>query len=172
MKNIQIGEKAPEEFNVVIEIPMGSAVKYEIDADTGALEVDRFIGSADVYPYNYGFIPETLATDGDPLDVMLISSLPLLPEAIVAVRPVAMLEMEDEKGMDDKVICVLISEADPALSGINDLNDIDMPTQEKIKLFFKNYKEMERGKWTKVQNFVGQAKAIEAIREAMDAAKK
>lgn len=172
LKNLKIGDKAPEEFNVVIEIPQGSAVKYEIDTETGALEVDRFIGSADVYPYNYGFIPETKAPDGDALDVMLISSLPIQPEAIVVARPVAMLEMEDEKGMDDKVICVPITEVDSALSGINDLNDIDMPTQEKIKLFFKYYKDMEQGKWTRVQNFVGRKQAIEAIVTSIEQAKK
>lgn len=171
MKNIKIGEKAPEEFNVVVEIPQGSAVKYEIDADTGELEVDRLIGSADAYPYNYGFIPETLAPDGDALDVMLISSLPLQPEKVVVARPVAMLQMEDEKGHDNKIICIAIDESDQTISNINDLDDIDIPTQEKIKLFFKYYKEMENGKWTKVQNFVGREKAMEAIRVAMTAAK-
>lgn len=163
LSKVTIGDKAPQEINVVIEIPQGSAVKYEIDEETGNLEVDRFIGSASVYPFNYGFIPETLAHDGDALDVMVISSLPVDPESIITVKPVGLLEMEDEHGGDEKILAVPISEVDPFYAHIEKLEDIDLPTRERIKLFFKQYKEMEAERWSKVQNFQGKEEAIKAI---------
>lgn len=172
IKNMKIGESAPEEINVIIEIPQGSAVKYEIDADTGALEVDRFIGSASVYPFNYGFIPETLAADGDALDAMVISSLPVQPEAVIVCRPIGLLEMEDEHGGDTKILCVPINEVDPFFVHIKDLKDVDLSTLERIKLFFKQYKEMEKGKWSKVENFGDRQAAMSAIKKAIAAAKK
>jgi len=171
VKNLKIGDKAPEEVNVVIEIPQGSAVKYEIDASTGELEVDRFIGSASVYPFNYGFIPETLAPDGDALDAMVISSLPVEPEAVIVCRPIGLLDMEDEHGGDTKIICVPTDQTDASYSGIKDLEDLDVAVKEKIKLFFAQYKEMEKKKWSKVQNFRGKDAAFEAIRKAQIAAK-
>ncbi|MFA5020548.1 MAG: inorganic diphosphatase [Patescibacteria group bacterium] len=166
IKNLKIGDKAPEEINVLIEIPQGSAIKSEIDPVTGELAVDRVIGEADVYPYDYGFIPGTLADDGDALDVIVISSVSAKPKAIVTCRPVAVLEMEDEKGIDSKIICVPAAEAEPAVSGIRDLDDLDLPTRERIELFFRRYKEMENGKWTKVQSFGDKKKALAAIGRA------
>lgn len=167
LKNIKIGDQAPAEVNAIIEIPQGSAVKYEIDEQTGNLEVDRFIGSSSVYPFNYGFIPETLADDGDALDVMVISSLPVTPESVIAVKPVGVLWMEDEHGKDEKILAVPSSEVDPFYAHVNDINDIDLPTRERIKLFFKQYKEMESDRWSEVENFGDKAEALESIKQAM-----
>lgn len=156
---------------MVIEIPQGSAVKYEIDPKTGALEVDRFIGSASVYPFNYGFIPETLSDDGDALDALVISSLPVEPKAVIVCRAVGKLAMQDEEGNDTKILCVPISEVDPLYAHINDVKDIDLPTLERIKLFFKQYKEMEKKRWSEVEDFSGKDAAIEAINAAIAKAK-
>lgn len=166
ISELSIGAGAPEEINVAVEIPAGSSIKYEIDSKTGDLEVDRLIGEADAFPYGYGFIPQTLSPDGDPLDALVLSSASFEPETVVSCRPVAILEMEDEKGIDSKVICIPVGEADPEFSGIKDLSDISLPVLEKIKLFFKKYKDAEKGKWTHVQNFGGKEKAIEAIENA------
>lgn len=172
VKNLKIGDKAPDEFNVVIEIPQGSAVKYEIDPNTGALEVDRFIGSASVYPFNYGFIPETLSDDGDPLDALVISSLPVEPEAVIECRPVGLLSMKDEEGNDTKILCVPLSEVDPFYAHIHNFSDIDLPTLERIKLFFKQYKEMEKKRWSEVEDFSDRSAALEAVNKAIAKAKK
>lgn len=168
LKNIKIGDKAPAEVNAVIEIPQGSAIKYELDAETGKLEADRVIGSASVYPFNYGFIPETLADDGDALDVLVISSLPAEPKSIVTVRPIGILWMEDEHGKDEKILAVPVGTTDQFYNRFNDLSDIDLPTQEKIKLFFKQYKEMEATRWSEVENFGDKQEAWVAIAGAME----
>ena len=168
LEKIKIGDKAPEEVSAIIEIPQGSAVKYEIDTDTGNLEVDRFIGSSSVYPFNYGFIPETLADDGDALDVLVISSLPVAPESVIAVKPIGVLWMEDEHGKDEKILAVPTDEVDPFYAHVNDLNDIDLPTRERIKLFFKQYKEMESNRWSEVENFGDRKEALIAVKEAME----
>jgi len=168
LKNIQIGDKAPVEVNAIIEIPQGSAVKYEIDEATGALEVDRFISSDSVYPFNYGFIPETLADDGDALDVMVISSLPVEPESVIAVKSIGVLWMEDEHGKDEKILAVPIGEVDPFYAHVDDLSGIDLPTQERIKLFFKQYKEMEANRWSQVGSFGNKSEAQQAIKVAME----
>lgn len=167
LKNIKIGDMAPEEVSAIIEIPQGSAVKYEIDPETGNLEVDRFIGSSSVYPFNYGFIPETLADDGDALDVLVISSLPVTPESVIMVKPIGVLWMEDEHGKDEKILAVPASVVDPFYAHINDLADIDLPTRERIKLFFKQYKEMEANRWSEVENFGDRAEALKSIQAAM-----
>ena len=167
LKKISAGKNAPNEINVVIEIPQGSAVKYEYDAKIGTMQVDRFIGSASVYPFNYGFIPETKADDGDPVDVMVISSLPVQPGAVICSRPIGMLEMEDEHGRDIKILAVPASEVDPFYVHINNLEDLDLATQERIKLFFKQYKEMESDRWSKVQNFGDKKVALTAIKKSL-----
>jgi len=166
--NLKIGESAPEEFNVVVEIPKGSAVKYEMSEATGKLEVDRLLGSSFSYPYNYGFIPETLADDGDAIDAMILTDQVLEKSQVVACRPVAILQMEDEKGRDEKIICVAVNEMDKDFSQLKDLDDIDLPLLEKIKLFFKQYKDTEKNKWTKVQNFGDRQEAIKAIVQAQE----
>jgi inorganic pyrophosphatase len=168
LSNIKIGDKAPKEINAVIEIPQGSAVKYEIDEKTGALEVDRFISEDLAYPYNYGFIPETLADDGDALDAVVISSLPVEPESVIVCRPIGVLQMEDEHGRDEKILCVPLAEIDVGYSKIKDLNDLDLPTLEKIKLFFAQYKEAEKKRWSKVLSFGDRAAAFKSVEKSRE----
>jgi len=168
LKKITAGKKAPQEINVVIEIPQGSAVKYEFDEEIDAMEVDRFIGSASVYPFNYGFIPHTLADDGDATDVLVLSSMPVAPGAVMVCRPIGYLEMEDEHGVDTKILAVPTESVDPFYAHIEDIKNVDTPTQERIKLFFKQYKEMEVERWSKVQEFAGKKAALKVIKETMD----
>lgn len=172
LAKIGVGKKAPQEINVVIEIPQGSGVKYEFDEKMDAIEVDRFIGSASVYPFNYGFIPQTLADDGDAMDVLALSSMPVAPGTVMVCRPIGMLDMEDEHGNDTKILAVPAHGVDPFYSHINNIDDIDSPTQERIKLFFKQYKEMEADRWSKVQNFGGRKDALAAIKKAIEQLKK
>lgn len=172
LEKIGAGKKAPNEINVFVEIPQGSGVKYEFDEKMDAIEVDRFIGSASVYPFNYGFIPMTLADDGDAMDVMILSSMAVAPGSVMVCRPIGLLEMEDEHGVDTKILAVPAHGVDPFYAHIEKLEDVDMPTKERIKLFFKQYKEMEADRWSKVQNFGDRKAALAAIRGALSKFKK
>ena len=166
LDRISIG-KPPKEVNVVVEIPQGSSIKYEIDKASGAVTVDRFIHAAMVYPFNYGFIPHTHAEDGDPIDVLLISAQPVIPGCVVPARPIGMLEMEDEAGMDTKILAVPTTAVDPWFAKILEAGDLDESTQEKIKHFFTHYKELEPGKWVKIRNILGTKAAYAAITKSM-----
>lgn len=157
----------PEEVNVIIEIPQGSSIKYEIDKKSGAVFVDRFIHTAMVYPFNYGFIPHTHAEDGDPVDVLLISAQPVAPGCVVKARPVGMLEMEDEAGIDTKILAVPVKSVDPWYAKTLEASDLDESTLEKIKHFFTHYKELEQGKWVKIREILGSKEAFEAIMKAV-----
>lgn len=163
---LSVGKNPPEEVNVVVEITQGSLVKYELDKETGFITADRFHYTSMPYPFNYGFIPQTLSEDGDPVDVLIISSQPVIPGAVVAVRPVGMLEMEDEAGIDTKIIAVPTKKIDPFYSHINDVGDIDEATKNKIKHFFDHYKELEPKKWVKTKDFLAKEKAFESIKKA------
>lgn len=167
LKKIGAGKKAPDEINVFVEVPQGSSVKYEFDEEMDAIEVDRFIGSASVYPFNYGFIPMTLADDGDALDVMILSSMAVVSGSIIACHPIGLLEMEDEHGIDTKILAVPARGIDPFYDHIKELEDVDRSTKERIKLFFKQYKEMEANRWSRVQNFGDRKSALIVIREAI-----
>ncbi len=162
------GPKAPEEINVVIEIPMGSNVKYEMDKETGVVFVDRFLYTAMVYPFNYGFVPGTLEEDGDPVDVLVISSQPVHPGAVIRARPVGLLEMEDEEGPDSKVIAVPVEKLDPTYANVRDVKDLPEALRERIKHFFEHYKELEPGKWVKVTGWKGADEAKRKIVEAIE----
>lgn len=164
---LSIGKKPPEEVNVLVEIPQGASVKYELDKDSGVIMVDRFAFTAMVYPFNYGFIPQTKAEDGDPVDVLVISTYPVMPGCAIPVRPVGMLEMEDEEGIDTKILAVPTQKVDPFYAHINDIGDIDEITKKKIQHFFNHYKELEPGKWVKTRNFLGKEKAYESIKAGM-----
>ncbi len=164
---LPIGKKPPEEVNVLVEIPQGASVKYELDKDSGVIMVDRFAFTAMVYPFNYGFIPQTKAEDGDPVDVLVISTYPVMPGCAIPVRPVGMLEMEDEEGIDTKILAVPTQKVDPFYAHINDIGDIDEITKKKIQHFFNHYKELEPGKWVKTRNFLGKEKAYESIKAGM-----
>jgi inorganic pyrophosphatase len=150
---IPAGKNPPEDIYVVIEIPQGSGIKYEVDKKSGAVFVDRFLFTAMYYPFNYGFIPNTLADDGDPTDVLVISREPVFPGSVIRCRPIGMLEMEDEAGIDTKIIAVPVSKLDPTFDGIKEVNDLPEAMLNKIKHFFEHYKELESGKWVKVKSF-------------------
>jgi len=171
ISRISVGN-LPEEINVVVEIPQGSSIKYELDKESGALVVDRFIHTAMVYPFNYGFIPQTHADDGDPIDVLLISGQPVTPGCVVPSRPIGMLEMEDEAGIDTKIIAVPAKKVDPWYVKIEDVKDLDEATHEKIKHFFGHYKELEQGKWVKIRQILGKEDAAEAILKSVTAFQK
>jgi len=165
------GKKAPDQVNVLIEIPQGSNVKYELDKEENVMKVDRILYTAMFYPFNYGFIPGTLEEDGDPLDVLVISNYPLMPGSVIEVRPVGMLFMRDEKGEDVKIIAVPMDKIDPTFSNIKDINDVPDAIKNKITHFFEHYKELEPGKWVKVSGWGNASQAKERISEAIERAK-
>ena len=153
-------------LNVLIEIPQNSSVKYELDKKTGQLVVDRFLYTAMQYPFNYGFVPETLAEDGDPVDVLVVASHPVAPGSVLPAVPIGLLEMEDEAGIDTKIIAVPTEKIDPVYGKLKDINQLDPAIKEKIKHFFEHYKELEKGKWVKVKNWQPKQAALASIAEA------
>ncbi|KKP69714.1 MAG: Inorganic pyrophosphatase [Candidatus Roizmanbacteria bacterium GW2011_GWA2_35_19] len=167
INKVSPGKNVPEEINVFIEIPQGGSIKYELDKESGVIMVDRFAFTAMVYPFNYGFIPGTHAEDGDPADVLVISSYAVLPGVVIPSRPIGMLEMTDEAGIDTKIIAVPTVKVDPFMSKINEITDLDEVTLKKIQHFFNHYKELEKGKWVKTKDFLGKEKAFEAINKSI-----
>jgi inorganic pyrophosphatase len=165
------GGGAPEIVNVVVEIPMNSSVKYELDEETCTPKVDRFLYTSMVYPFNYGLIPGTLEEDGDPVDVLVISREPVMPGAVIEVKPIGLLVMEDEEGPDSKVIAVPKPKLDPYYAGWSDVGDIPGALKERIKHFFEHYKELEPGKWVKVTGWRGAEEARKKIVEAIERAR-
>ena len=156
------------DFNVIIEIPMNSdPVKYEFDKNAGAIIVDRFMQVSMSYPCNYGFIPHTLSNDGDPADVLVIAQYPIVPGAIVAVRPVGVLMMEDESGMDEKILAVPISKLDVTFDSVQDINDVSDMLKQRINHFFEHYKKLEKNKWVKIVGWENADKAKKIIAEAI-----
>lgn len=164
---IPAGKNPPQEINVFIEISRGSSIKYELDKDSGVLAVDRLLYTSMAYPFNYGFIPNTHAEDGDPLDVLLITSTPLFSGTFTPARPIGMLEMEDEGGMDHKIIAVPTAKIDPELSDINEVNDLGEHLKSKIKHFFETYKQLEPNKWVKIKDFLDKSRAEEVIKKSL-----
>lgn len=170
----KISAKAKDgEFNVIIEIPMNdNPVKYEFDKDAGAIIVDRFMQVSMSYPCNYGFIPHTLSEDGDPADVLVLAQHPIIPGAIVRVRPVAVLMMEDESGKDEKILAVPVSKLDISYDKVKDIDDVPEIIRQRITHFFERYKELEKGKWVKVTGWENAASALKIIDEAINRAVK
>ncbi|OGK15417.1 inorganic pyrophosphatase [Candidatus Roizmanbacteria bacterium RIFCSPHIGHO2_01_FULL_39_12b] len=164
LSKLTAGEKSPDEVNVFIEIPQGGTIKYELNPDSGFIFVDRFVYGAMYYPFNYGFIPQTHAEDGDPLDILVVSTFPTAPGTVLPSRPIGMLEMEDEEGIDTKIIAVPRAKIDPFYKEINDVTDLPEILREKIKNFFDRYKDLEPNKWVKTRSFLGREKAYEAIK--------
>lgn len=161
------GKDLPNDFNVVIEIPaMSEPVKYELDKDTKMLVVDRFMATTMQYPCNYGFIPNTLSEDGDPVDVLVMTPVPLRHGAMIRCRPVGMLNMTDESGVDTKIIAVPHDKLTQIYRHIQDINDVPELLKQQIKHFFEHYKDLEPGKWVKVENFAGVEQAKTAIMES------
>ena len=161
------GKKAPDEVNVLIEIPLGSNIKYEFDDEEEVIKVDRVLYTSMVYPFNYGFIPGTLEEDGDPLDVLLISDYTLFPGTIIEARPIGILYMKDEEGEDAKIIAVPRDKTDPTYSNIKDIVDLPQAIKNKINHFFEHYKELEPGKWVKISGWGGVNEAKARISEAI-----
>ncbi len=154
--NVPPGSKTPDEFNVIIEIPMnGDPVKYEIDKESGALFVDRFMSAAMHYPCNYGYIPQTLAGDGDPVDVLVMTPVPLVPGSVVRCRALGMLQMQDEAGEDAKLLAVPVNKLLPIYSQWQKPEDVHPALLKTIVHFFEHYKDLEEGKWVKVLGWAG-----------------
>jgi len=166
------GKNAPDEIYVLIEIPLGSNIKYEMDKETETIFVDRILFTSMVYPFNYGYIPGTLEEDGDPVDVLVLGYDPVVPGSVIKARPIGVLEMEDEKGYDMKVIAVPVSKIDPRFEDIKDVEDIPSIIKEKIKHFFEHYKELEPGKWVKIKDWKNVIFAKEKISSAIERYKK
>ncbi|MEZ0393737.1 MAG: inorganic diphosphatase [Desulfurococcaceae archaeon] len=169
VEGIGPGKKAPLEVNVLIEIPMGGSVKYELDKEHGVLVVDRILFTSMVYPFNYGFVPGTLEEDGDPVDVLVLGYEPLLPGSVIRARPIGVLETEDEKGRDAKIVAVPADDVDSRFSGIKDVSDLPQALRDRIAHFFEHYKELEKGKWVKVVGWHGAEAARERIARAVEA---
>lgn len=167
---IPTGSDPPHDVNVVIEIPQGSAVKYEVDKDSGALVVDRFLFTPTAYPAAYGFIPGTLADDGDPADALVLVPAAVVPGAVVRARPIGLLRMQDEKGNDEKIVCVPLDRIHPQFSHIETIEDLPPITRKAIEHFFSRYKDLEEGKWVNVTGWGSRAEAEAAIRQAIVAA--
>lgn len=168
LSKLPAGKNPPEEINVFVEIPQGSSIKYELDKDSEVIMVDRFAYTAMFYPFNYGFIPQTHAEDGDAVDVLVISTYPVHPGTVIPATPIGMLEMEDEEGIDTKILAVPTKKVDPFMSHIKDIDDLDETTKKKIQHFFNHYKELEPGKWVKTKSFLPKAKALEDIRKCLN----
>ena len=167
LSKIATGVNPPYDLNAVIEIPQGGEpVKYEIDKASGALMVDRFLHTAMFYPANYGFIPHTLADDGDPADIMVVGPTPVVPGAIIRCRPIGTLMMVDEAGSDEKILAVPVDKLHPFYTGVNSWRDLPVILTEQIAHFFQHYKDLEKGKWVKLDGWGGAAEAKKILVEA------
>jgi len=156
LNKVPAGRDVPNDFNVIIEIPMNAdPIKYEVDKDTGAIFVDRFMGTAMHYPCNYGYVPETIADDGDPCDVLVITPFPLIPGVVVRCRAIGVLKMTDEAGGDSKVLAVPVDKILPIYSHIQSPDDLQDLRLQQIQHFFEHYKDLEKGKWVKVEGWGG-----------------
>lgn len=164
---IGAGEKAPDVVNAVIEIPSGSNIKYEMDKQSGLIKVDRILYTAMCYPFNYGFIPSTLAQDGDPIDILVLSSEPFAVGSYVNAMPIGVVYMKDESGEDEKIIAVPVEKVDPVFGMMKDVDSIAEITKKKIIHFFEHYKELEKGKWVKISGWGNAKEAKQMIRNAI-----
>jgi len=167
LDRVPAGTNLPDEFNVIIEIPMNAdPVKYEVDKDTGAVFVDRFMLTAMHYPSNYGYIPQTLSDDGDPVDVLVMTPFPIQVGAVVTCRALGLLKMEDEAGGDAKLLAVPIDKLYPAYSRLRTVEDVSQEMRGQIQHFFEHYKDLEKGKWVKIQGWEGPESAAREIMES------
>ena len=168
LNKVTPGDNAPHEINVIIEIPAHSeAVKYEVDKDTGVMFVDRFMSTSMRYPCDYGYIPRTLSQDGDPVDVVVISPLPLITGSVITARPIGVLNMTDEAGIDKKILAVPLTRLSAIYEHAKCPEDIGTHQLEVIEHFFQHYKDLEKGKWVKIDGWEGIDAAIAEIEDAM-----
>ncbi|MCW2274256.1 inorganic diphosphatase [Rhodoblastus acidophilus] len=169
---ISIGKNYPEDVNVVIEVPIGGEpIKYEMDKPSGALMVDRFLYTPMRYPGNYGFIPHTLSEDGDPCDVLVANTRPIIPGAIINVRPIGVLKMIDEAGGDEKILAVPSHKLTKRYDKVQCYTDLPEITWKQIEHFFTHYKDLEPGKWVKFAGWGDAAEAKRVITESIERAK-
>ena len=156
LNNVNAGRDVPNDFNVIIEIPMNAdPIKYEVDKESGAIFVDRFMGTAMHYPCNYGYIPDTIADDGDPCDVLVITPFALIPGVVVRCRALGVLKMTDEAGGDSKILAVPVEKILPVYANLQKVEDVPELTLRQIQHFFEHYKDLEKGKWVKVEGWAG-----------------
>jgi inorganic pyrophosphatase len=164
LDNVTAGKNVPHEFNVIIEIPMNAdPIKYEVDKETGAIFVDRFMSTAMHYPTNYGYVPKTISGDGDPVDVLVITPVPLIPGVVVPCRPIGILKMEDEAGMDGKVLAVPTDRILSIYTQWQKPEDLNPMRLKTIAHFFEHYKDLEPGKWVKILGWEGPQAAIQEV---------
>lgn len=164
LNKVSSGRDVPNDFNVIIEIPMNAdPIKYEVDKESGAIFVDRFMGTAMHYPCNYGYVPNTLSDDGDPVDVLVITPFPLFPGVVVRCRPIGVLKMTDESGEDAKVLAVPVDKVLSIYSHWQKPEDINELRLRQIQHFFEHYKDLEKGKWVKIDGWYGVEDAKQEI---------
>src|SRR6478736_69068 len=169
---VSIGKNPPEDVNVIVEVPVGGhPIKYEMDKEAGTLVVDRFLYTPMTYPGNYGFVPHTLSEDGDPIDVLIASTRPLVPGCVINVRPIGVLMMEDNSGKDEKIIAVPSPKLTLRYEKVFEYTDLPEITVKQIEHFFEHYKDLEPGKWVKIYGWKGSKEAGELILEAVERAK-
>jgi inorganic pyrophosphatase len=168
LMKITSGKDVPHEINVIVEIPMhGAPVKYEVDKESGALFVDRFMATSMIYPTNYGYIPHTLSEDGDPVDVLIITPMPLISGSVINCRVIGLLRMTDESGIDAKLLAVPVSKVSKMYEDIDTHEDISQQLLLSIEHFFKHYKDLEEGKWVKVEGWEGPEAARKEILDSV-----
>ena len=168
LDRVTTGRDVPNDVNVIIEIPMlGAPIKFEVDKDTGAVFVDRFLSTAMFYPCNYGYVPQTLSGDGDPVDVLVLSPVPIITGVVVRSRPIGMLKMEDEAGDDSKVLAVPIDKLSNLYRSVESPRDLPDATLAQITHFFAHYKDLEAGKWVKVKGWEGPEAAKKEITDGL-----
>ena len=172
IEKIAVGKNPPEDVNVIVEVPIGGEpIKYELDKESGTLVVDRFLYTAMRYPGNYGFIPHTLSGDGDPVDVLIANSRAIVPGAVISVRPVGVLLMEDNAGADEKIVAVPSAHVTQRFDGILNYKDLPDITLQQIEHFFAHYKDLEPGKWVKILGWGDAAQAKAMIMDGVARAK-
>lgn len=168
---IKIGDNPPEDINVIVEVPYGGEpVKYEMDKEAGTMVVDRILYTSMRYPGNYGFVPHTISDDGDPIDVLIANKRQILPGSVMNCRPVGILHMTDEAGGDEKIIAVPSPHISAMYKDIHTMDDLPKLLVDQIAHFFERYKDLEGGKWVKIEGFGGAEEAREAISKAIRAA--
>lgn len=168
LDRVSSGSNLPNEINVIIEIPAHSdPVKYELDKDTGAMFVDRFMSTAMHYPCNYGYVPHTLSPDGDPVDVLVLTPYPLIPGSVISCRPVGVLKMTDESGDDAKILAVPVDKLCKSYRKVGDFRDLPQDGLDRIAHFFEHYKDLDEGKWVRVDGWGGVDEAKKEIMESV-----
>lgn len=169
LDRVVAGKNCPNEINVIIEIPSHSdPVKYEVDKETGAMFVDRFMGTSMHYPCNYGYVPHTLSDDGDPCDVLVVTPVPLISGSVIEVRPIGVLKMTDEAGEDAKILAVPIDSLSRMYRDIDTVRDMSRTLLDSISHFFEHYKDLEDGKWVRIEGWQGPEEAKKEITDSVE----